>query len=205
MEKNWKAALVFLCIFLAGGVAGAFVGMRVTCVKARNKPTPVVEGQQPSPHRPIDDWSKRKQKEFVARLELTPEQQAKTEVLFQNAQTELRQVREHTFQQTTEITNQLETQIMDLLNPEQRPKFTQLITEREERQKKAAAERAAAGARYEHPPRQGELPPAKEPSSGVPENSPPSPSSSEKNPPLPAAMNAAQAQSSSPTEAAKAP
>jgi len=170
MEKNWKAALVFLCIFLAGGVAGAFVGMRIACTKAKSKPASFDQGQQPPHHRPIDDWSKRKQKEFITRLDLTPEQQTKTETLFQNAQTELRQVRERSFQQTSEITSRLEAQIMDLLSAEQRPKFSQMIKEREERQKKAAAERAAAAARNEFPPKPGEPPPP-----GAPDGPPPPP------------------------------
>ena len=206
MDKNWKAVLVFLCIFLAGGVAGAFVGMRVACSKARNKPTPVVEGQQAPLHRPIDDWSKRKQKEFVARLELTSVQQTQTETLFQNAQAELRQVRERSFQQTAEITNRLETQIMELLSQEQRLKFTQLIKEREERQKKAAADRAAVSARYEHLPRPGELIPpplaGKQPPFGVPVGLPPPPLS-EKNPSPPSSTNAAPAPTYSPTEEPK--
>jgi len=172
MDKNWKAALVFLCIFLAGGVAGAFVGMRVACLKEKGRPAPFADGP-PFPRRPIDDWSKRKQKEFSTRLELTPAQQTKTEVLFQEAQSELRQVREHSFQQATEITSRLEAQIMDLLSPEQRPKFTQLIKEREERQKKAAAERAAAGGRYERPSRPSEPPPGLPPGEPSPEGPPP--------------------------------
>ena len=173
MEKNWKAALVFLCIFVIGGVAGAFVGLRISCTKVKDRHESKVEGMPPPPHRPIDDWSKRKQKEFVTRLELTPEQQSKTEVLFQDAQTKLRQVRERSFQQTAEITGRLEAQIMELLSPEQQPKFTQMIKEREERQKKAAAERAAAAAaKNEHPPKPGEPAqlPAIQPSSRLPES-----------------------------------
>ena len=193
MGKNWKAALVFLCIFLAGGVAGAFVGLRIACYKSKGKPAPVAEGQQPPPHRPIDDWSKRKQKEFITRLDLTPEQQTKTEILFQDAQTELRKVREHSFQQTAEITDRLEAQIMDLLTAVQRPKFTQLIKEREERQKKAAAERAAAAAaaaRNENAPKPGEPPQSPAPSDKIP---------------APTAPATTPAQAAAPVEPPKAP
>jgi uncharacterized membrane protein len=154
MEKNWNAALIFLCIFLAGGVAGAFIGMRIVCTKTTSKPASLVGGQQATVRRPIDDWSKRKQKEFATRLGLTPEQQTKTETLFLDALEELRQVRERSFQQTSEITSRLEAQTMDLLTAEQRPKFLQIVKEREERQKKAAAERAAV--RNEHPSKPGE-------------------------------------------------
>jgi hypothetical protein len=168
MEKNWKAALIFLCIFLAGGVAGAFIGMRIVCTKTKSKPASLVGSQQPTVRRPIDDWSKRKQKEFATRLGLTPEQQTKTEPLFLDALEELRQVRERSFQQTAEITSRLEAQTLELLTPEQRPKFLQIVKEREERQKKAAAERAAA--QNQHSAKPGE----------------PQPSSAEKTQPAPA-------------------
>jgi len=175
MEKNWKAALIFLCIFLAGGVAGGFVGVRIACTKAKSQPVPTAQGQQQPQRRPIDDWSKRKQKEFTQRLGLTPDQQAKIEILFQDTQTELRRVREHAFQQTAEITDRLDAAIMDLLSSAQRPKFEQMIKERQEQQKKAAAERAAAAAaaaRNEQLPKAGEapVPPAKQPSTATPEN-----------------------------------
>jgi Spy/CpxP family protein refolding chaperone len=207
MEKNWKAALVFLCIFLAGGVAGAFVGMRIACSQAKSRHDRLVGGQQPPPHRPIDDWSKRKQKEIVTRLELTPDQQTKTETLFQDAQTDLRQVRERSFQQTAEITDRLEAHIMDLLSPEQRPIFAQLIKEREERQKKAAAERAAAAAaRNEHPPKPGELPlpPGKQPPAGPSGGAAPTPAFTDKasTSPSPAAVPA---QDAAPVEPSKTP
>jgi len=159
MEKNWKAALVFLCIFLAGGVAGAFVGMRIVCVKAKNRPASMGEGHSPSAHHPIDDWAKRKQKEFVTRLELTPEQQIKTDALLQGAQTEFRKVREHSFQQIGEIASRLDAQIMVLLSAAQQTKFQQIIKEREERLKKAAAERATALERNERSPVPGETVP----------------------------------------------
>jgi len=168
MEKNWKAALVFLCIFLAGGVAGAFVGMRIVCVKAKNRPASMGEGHSPSAHHPIDDWAKRKQKEFVTRLELTPEQQIKTDALLQGAQTEFRKVREHSFQQIGEIASRLDAQIMVLLSAAQQTKFQQIIKEREERLKKAAAERATALERNERSPVPGETVPAQAQSSQGP-------------------------------------
>ena len=160
MEKNWKAALVFLCIFLAGGVAGAFVGMRIVCVKAKNKAAFRGEGLPPPPHHPIDDWAKRKQKEFISRLELTPEQQIKTDALLQEAQIEFRKVREHSLQQIGEIASHLDAQIMSLLSAAQQSKFQQIIKEREERLRKAAAERTTALERNERSPVPGETVPA---------------------------------------------
>jgi uncharacterized membrane protein len=156
MGRNLKAAVVFLCIFLAGGVAGAFVGMRIACTKAKNRPASPGEGYPPPPHHPIDDWAKRKQKEFVTRLELTPDQQIKTSALLQGAQSEFRTVREHSFQQIGAIASRLDAQIMSLLNEAQQTKFQQIIKEREERFKKAAAERAAASERNERSPTSGE-------------------------------------------------
>jgi uncharacterized membrane protein len=156
MGKNLKIAVVFVCIFFAGGVAGAFVGMRIVCTQAKYRPDSLGQGHPPPPHHPIDDWAKRKQKEFVTRLDLTPDQQTKTNALLQGAQTEFRTVREHSFQQIGEIASRLDAQIMSLLNAPQQEKFQKIIKEREERFKKAAAERAAALERNERSPMPGE-------------------------------------------------
>jgi len=189
MEKNLKAAVVFLCIFLAGGVAGAFVGMRIACTKAKNRPASPGEAFPPPPHHPIDDWAKRKQKEFVTRLELTPDQQIKTSALLQEAQSEFRTVREQSFQQIGAIASCLDAQVMSLLNPAQQSKFQQIIKEREERFKKAAVERAAALERNERLPMPGEavLPPPIQP----------------QGPPLPAAVESAK--NAVPVEPPKSP
>ena len=49
--KNWKAPLVFLCIFLTGAVSGGLLGMRVACAKVRKHQDPLA---QPSPRRPVE-------------------------------------------------------------------------------------------------------------------------------------------------------
>jgi Spy/CpxP family protein refolding chaperone len=143
---TWKATLVFLGIFITGVVTGGFFGMRVSC-DSKHKKTETTAHSAPAPKRPIDDWSKRKHKEFVTRLSLTPEQQEKFEPFFQKAQTEFRRLREQSFQQTSEITDRLDAQLRDLLTPGQRVELEKMIQERKEKYKKAEAERAGRGER----------------------------------------------------------
>lgn len=137
---NWKATFVFLCIFLAGGVAGGFVGLRIGRDQALAKPEPAAQAQTP-PRRPIDEWSKRLRKEFITRLGITPEQEAKIDPVFQATQAELRIHREQFSEQINVVLQKLDTQLMALLTDEQKPKYEQLIKERQERKKKMEAER----------------------------------------------------------------
>jgi Spy/CpxP family protein refolding chaperone len=146
---NWKAVFIFICIFLAGGVAGGFVGMRVGCNKNTKKTEPSTQTQSP-PRRPVEEWSKRFQKDFATKVGITPEQQVQIDPLIQAAQVEFRQLREQFGQHAADVTERLDGQIIALLTPEQKVKYEQIITERHERMKKMEAERAARG---DHPPK----------------------------------------------------
>jgi uncharacterized membrane protein len=181
---NWKATLVFLCIFLAGGVAGGFVGNRIACTKA-NKQTPA-PAQNPQ-RRPIDEWSKRLKKEFITRLSITPEQEASLDPIFQEAQAELRVHRELFSKQAGAIMERLDGKLMTTLTPEQKLKYEELIKERQERQKKMEADRAAAAARGDNPAKPGGSP---QPSSS-PDKQPQSPTSTADKIPTPASSEAA--------------
>jgi hypothetical protein len=166
--KNWKAALVFLCIFLSGAVAGGFVGLRIGC-EDQGKAADAQKKNQPRPRRPIDDWTKRRFAEFKKRLNITAEQQAKLEPLFLNAQAELRRLREKSFDQTTEIMDRLDAEVASVLTDAQKSEFARMIKERQVQFEKAAAERAAGRG-----PRAGGQPPA--PSGGPHGEAPPPPS-----------------------------
>lgn len=158
---NWKATLVFLCIFLAGGVAGGFVGLRIGCNIAKVKQEPTAKAQNMQ-RRPIDEWSKRLKTEFITRLEIPPEQEAKLDPVFQAAQAELRVYREQFSEQTNVVMKKLDSQLMTLLTDEQKSKYEDLIKERQERKKKLEADRAAAATRGDRPP------PPEPPSTGTP-------------------------------------
>jgi len=149
---NGKAVFIFLCIFLAGGVAGGFVGMRIGCNQNSKKPEPSAQVQN-QPRRPVEDWSKRFQKDFVTKVGITPEQQTQLDPLIQAAQVEFRSLREHVGQQAADLTERLDGQVMELLTPEQKPKYEQMIKERQERlKKKMDDERAARGGDRPHKP-----------------------------------------------------
>ncbi len=157
---NRKAVFIFLCIFLAGGVAGGFVGMRIGCNQGKKKPEPSAQVQN-QPRRPVEEWSKRFQKDFVTKVGVTPEQQAQLDPFIQAAQVEFRSLRGQFGQQAADLTEHLDGQVMEILTPEQKPKYEQMIKERQDRlKKKLEDERAARG---EHPPVPGSPPPGTPP------------------------------------------
>lgn len=148
---NGKAILIFLCIFVAGGVTGHFTGLRMACEQGKKKPEPTAQAQN-QPRRPVEEWSNRFQKEFTTRVGLLPEQQAQIDPVVAEARTEFRVLREQFGQQAADVSERLEAQVMKLLTDEQKPKYQQMINERLERFRKKEAERAAAAARGEPPP-----------------------------------------------------
>lgn len=160
---NGKAVFIFLCIFLAGGVAGGFLGMRIGCNQSNKKPEPSAQVQN-QPRRPVEEWSKRFQKDFASKVGVTPEQQTQLDPLIQATQVEFRGLREHFGQRAADLTERLDAQVMELLTPEQKPKYEQMIKERQERlKKKLDNERASRGERPQKPngpppPRDGNLP-----------------------------------------------
>jgi hypothetical protein len=187
---NGKAILIFLCIFLAGGVAGHFTGLRMACEQGKKKPEPTAQVQN-QPRRPVEEWSVRFQKLFVEKVGITPEQKIQLDPFIQTAQTEFRRVREQSFQEMGNITEKLDAQVMVFLTEDQKPKYDQLIKERLERFRKKDAERAAAAARGEAPNRPG--PP------------PPPPPATEKLPPPPATETPPPAPVETPAQAPKTP
>lgn len=160
---NGKAVFIFLCIFLAGGVAGGFVGMRIGCNKTGKKQEPSAQVQN-QPRRPVEEWSKRFQKDFGTKVGITPDQQALLDPLIQTAQVEFRRLRDQFGTQAADVTERLDGQVMALLTPEQKPKYEQLIKERQERlKKKMDDERAARGEKPHKPdasPSDEKLPPS---------------------------------------------
>lgn len=204
---NGKAILIFLCIFLAGGVAGHFTGLRMACEQGKKKPEPTAQAQS-QPRRPVEEWSNRFKKEFSTRVGITPEQQASIEPLVVEAQVEFRQLREHFGQQAADVSERLEAHVMTLLTEEQKPKYQQMINERLERFRKKEAERAAAAAAAASrgepppgPPHRGDRPPP--PPSG---EKPATPAEADKVSPPPASGAATPSDKPAPTtEPAKAP
>ncbi len=146
---NGKAFIVFLSIFLAGGVAGHFVGLRVACERYKRQSS-AVSPAQTAQRRPIEEWSQRFKKEFDEHIVTTPAQQAQIDPIVNEAQIEFRTLRERFGRQAADVSEKLDARIMAVLDEAQRPRYQQMINERLERFRKKEAERAAA-ARDERP------------------------------------------------------
>jgi Spy/CpxP family protein refolding chaperone len=131
---NWKIVTVFVCIFLAGGIAGGFVGMRIGHTNY-HKGSPFSAESKEQRRRPVEDWSKRFDHDLIHRVGVTPEQRAKMEPLIQETRANFRHLREQSFQKAGEIAQKFDEQISALLTEEQKPKYQQLVNERNERLK----------------------------------------------------------------------
>ncbi len=153
MNQSWKVILVLLGIFVAGGVTGGFVTLRIIKNRVLNRPVP-------------EEWAPRHLKRLVDRLDLTPEQQEQIRPIVRHNMEQLNRLRNQSLAETQMRVETMQRDIAQKLTPEQRRKFEQMNRElrdaREEREKVERARRAKGGRPPgERPP--GDLPPPEKP------------------------------------------
>jgi len=170
MDKPWKVVVVLVALFLAGGVTGGFLTLRLARIVAPNRRPPGMQAQQP--RRPVEQWGQQFRKQFAERLSLSAEQQKKIDAVRQATEEELRRLRHQSLVQTNEVTERLNKQISELLTPEQRPKFEKMMKERRERAQRMIQEQQQRMQRGEPPGPGGARPPRPPPKGASPAGPP---------------------------------
>ena len=123
VAKPWKLILLLLGIFIAGGVTGAFVTLRVGREMMARHPKP-------------DQWAPQQLKRLVDRLDLKPDQVEVLRPIIHRNMEEIGRLRNYSIQETRTIYERMEREISEQLTPEQRIKFEQLNQEMHERARK---------------------------------------------------------------------
>ncbi|HWA24575.1 MAG TPA: hypothetical protein VG734_02795 [Lacunisphaera sp.] len=157
MNQPWKVIVVLFGIFIAGGVTGGFVGLRISRNATMDRPVP-------------EEWAPKHIKMLIERLGLTPDQVEQIRPIVRRDMEQLNRVRNYAQSETQTVVAGMQRDITELLTPEQRTKFEQL--NRETREKFEARERREREKRLqlgrtlgEKPPeRPGDRPPADRPS-----------------------------------------
>ena len=143
MNKPWKVIAVLLGIFVAGGVTGGFVTLRVIKNRVMNRPVP-------------EEWAPRHLKRLVDRLALTPEQQEQIRPIVRHNMEQLNRLRNQSMAETQMRVESMQRDIAQKLTPEQRAKFEQMNRElretRDAREKFERAKRAKPDRRPGDPP-----------------------------------------------------
>ena len=130
MNQPWKIIVVLFAIFVAGGVTGGFVTLRVLREKFSNRPMP-------------EEWAPRHLKRLVDRLALTPEQQEQIRPIVRHNMEQLNRLRKQSQAETQMRIESMQRDIAQKLTPEQRVKFEQMNRElREARDAREINERA---------------------------------------------------------------
>ncbi|MEI6107168.1 MAG: hypothetical protein WCR49_09145 [Opitutae bacterium] len=136
MNKPWKLVLLLIGIFIAGGVSGAFVMMRV--------------GREMAAHRSMpEQWAPLHLKRLVDRLDLKPEQMEQIRPVVRRNMDQLNRLRGYSMAETKSIMEQMQREIAEKLTPEQRAKFEQMNKDMRERVKKFTNDRPPGGSRPE--------------------------------------------------------
>ena len=149
MNKPWKLVLLLVGIFLAGGVTGAFVMLKVGHEMITRRPGP-------------DQWAPNHVKRLVEKLGLNPEQTEQVRPIVRRNMDDLNRLRSTSMTETRAIFERMEREVSEKLTPEQREKYEQLNKEMRERFRKNA-DRPPGGPHPEReggPGRTGEKPPA---------------------------------------------
>lgn len=136
MNQSWKVILVLLGIFVAGGVTGGFVTLRIIKNRVLDRPVP-------------EEWAPRHLKRLVDRLALTPEQQEQIRPIVRHNMEQLNRLRNQSMTETRMRVESMQRDIAQKLTPEQRTKFEMMNRElretREEREKGERAKRVRGG------------------------------------------------------------
>ncbi len=149
MKQSWKIIFVLLGIFVAGGVTGGLVTLRIWKEKMGNHPVP-------------EEWAPRHLKRLSDRLELTPAQQEQLRPVVRRNMEQLSRVRNTFVADTQAVVEAMQREIAQMLTPEQRDKFAQMNRElRDARESREKAERAKRS-KPSYPAREP-APPAKPP------------------------------------------
>ncbi len=122
-NKPWKLILMLTAIFLAGGVTGAFVMIRVGRKMIAERPMP-------------EQWAPLHLRKLTERLKLQPEQVEQLRPIVRRNVEELGQLRNHYMSETRLVFQRMEREVADKLTPEQRFKFEELNRQMRERAKK---------------------------------------------------------------------
>jgi len=130
--KPWKIIVLLVGIFLAGGVTGAFVMLRVGRDLVAKRPRP-------------EQWAPQQLKRLADRLELKPDQVELLRPIIRRNMEEIGRLRMYSIQETRTIYERMQREISDQLTPEQRTKFEQMNKEMRERARKFMPEGPSRG------------------------------------------------------------
>ena len=128
MNQPWKLILLLTGIFIAGGVTGAFVTLKVVRDRIAQRPMP-------------EQWAPMQLKRLAERLDLRPEQLEQLRPIIKRNMDELNRLRAYSLGETRTVLERMAREVSEQLTPEQRVGFEQMNKEFRERMKRLNADR----------------------------------------------------------------
>jgi hypothetical protein len=126
--KRWNPpiAVYLFLVFVSGGVVGALAHRMYSPPAARSD-------QRPSP----EEWRRKYLNELETRVNLTPEQVQKVNVILDSTDASFTQIHEKHHMEIEKIKEDQRAKVRAILTAEQLPKYEQLRVERDARSKAA--------------------------------------------------------------------
>jgi len=120
MVKTAKVVLVFVGVFIAGGITGGLLSLR--CAK---QPAPkTIKGTVEMPSE--QQWVIGQMRRFVRELQLDNAQRELVKPVVTRADNDFRRLRKRTYRETMEIIERMNNEIAPMLTDEQKGKFEDL-------------------------------------------------------------------------------
>ena len=127
-QGNRKAVLLVFVLFLLGIALGS-VGTYVVTTRVQ------AARPQAAPHGPAQTMAM-----FTRDLNLTPDQQTQIQAIINDTRAHYAALHERLDPEYEQVRHQGRERIRQILTPEQRPKFEELLRQMDERRRQAAAE-----------------------------------------------------------------
>ena len=132
MKINWKVLASFTGIFIAGAIAGGFVGIRVIRHFSEKRIT-------------TDQFGPQQMKKLTEQLQLSPEQRENIRPIIMQAAERLKKARWEAFRTTTELLEDMEDSIIDELTYAQIDRLREMQVKEREHRKQWMIERGKRG------------------------------------------------------------
>jgi Spy/CpxP family protein refolding chaperone len=163
MAKTWQVVLATIAIFLAGFVTGGSLAIGAGRWMARH---PRVDPSRMFPFNqargnlvPPSQVNPQLMKSFVEKLDLNKDQKQRIEPIVRRTVIQLTRERREVQLSSALLVEKMQDQIADILTPEQRAKFEDMIS-----QQRARIQQFRQGLQQQQAAQQGATPPAPEPS-----------------------------------------
>jgi Spy/CpxP family protein refolding chaperone len=133
MAKTWQVILATIVIFVAGLVTGGATALGIVRWAGHHRGGGAMFGMGLARSGQMVPFGQQLMRSFANKLDLTEEQRAKIAPIVRRAASELARDRHEVQQRSAQTIERMQDQVREILTPEQRVKFEELVAQQRAR------------------------------------------------------------------------